>query len=57
MVVVHSAGCTAGRYIVTLASFEALNGRRWELIVLLVQPLSWEISGLYFSKLVLGGLA
>ena len=56
-VVVHSAECTAGRHIVTLASFEALIGHRWELVILLVQPLSWEISGLYFSKLVLGRLA
>ena len=38
-----SAGCTAGRCIVTLASFEALIGCKWELVILLVLPLPWKV--------------
>ena len=39
----HSAGFTAGRYVVTLASFEALIGCKWELVILLVPPLPWKV--------------
>ena len=37
-----SAEYTVGRYVVTLASFEALSVCKSELVVLLVPPLPWK---------------
>ena len=39
----RSAGCIAGRYLVTLASSEALISRKKQLIILLISPLPWKV--------------